>query len=248
MKNVFNFFSWFFGLFFIMGGVGNLFLSNALFALLTIVAGILLLPPVKEKLIYKYPFLSYGKITLVGVVIFFIASIFNGFQERSGPINSDIKIEEISNESENAVEVKTYNPNWIYSENKDEMRSETTFFAETTSLNFIDLDFPYQGGSYLSLVIRKVENSSDEVMFIINKGQLWCEYNNCKIAVKFDDKPVEEFFISEASAGSSETMFLESKEQEFVSKLKESKNTIIEIGIYNSSRQQFKFDTSDLIW
>lgn len=251
MKNVFNFFSWFFGLFFIMGGVGNLISANTLFGLLGIVVGILLLPPTKEQLVSEFPFLSYKKITIISIVIFLISSYlspYNSNIENSEKSLNIQKDESTLNENKLILNEIPDIANWNYNQTKDEMRSQTTFFAETTSLNIIDLNFPYQGGSYLELVIRKVENSSNEVMFIINKGQLWCEYNNCKITVKFDDNPVKDFYVSKATAGSSEVMFLSSNEEEFISKLKKSKNAVIEIGIYDSGNQQFKFNTSDLNW
>lgn len=138
--------------------------------------------------------------------------------------------------------------NWKYSQSVDEMRGTTTHTAITTSRNNVHLSSPYSGGTDLSIVIRHSDELGNELLFVTNNGQLWCEYRNCSIAVKFDDKSVEEHAISRAVGGSSDVMFLDDSEDDFISKLKSSKQTMIEIGFFNNGNQQFTLDTENLDW
>jgi len=138
--------------------------------------------------------------------------------------------------------------NWKYSESVDEMRGTTTYTAITTSRNNVHLSSPYTGGTDLSIVVRHSNDLGNEVLILTDNGQLWCEYRNCIMTVKFDDKNIEEYPVSRAAGGSSEAMFLDNSEDAFINKLKESKVTMLEIGFYNNGNQQFTFDTADLDW
>ena len=127
------------------------------------------------------------------------------------------------------------------------MRDTTTYFASNISKNSIDIGFPYNGGSRLSIALRHTADMGNEVMIITDNGQLWCEYRNCNMSVKFDDQPIKQYALSKAAAGSSETMFVEDAAG-FINKLTSADRTVIEIGFYDNGQQQFTFDTSDLNW
>jgi hypothetical protein len=138
--------------------------------------------------------------------------------------------------------------NWQYNQSVDEMRGTTTYTAVTTSRNNVHLGSPYSGGTDLSIVIRHSDELGNELLLITNNGQLWCEYRNCLMTVKFDDKSVEEHAVSRAVGGSSDVMFLDDSESDFINKLKSSKQTMIEIGFFNNGNQQFTLDTEGLEW
>lgn len=139
-------------------------------------------------------------------------------------------------------------PNWMYGESVDKMRDTTTYTAITTSRNNVHLSSPYSGGTDLSIIIRHTDELNNEVLFVTNNGQLWCEYRNCTMTVKFDDNSIEQYYLSRAAGGSSEAMFLDGSEELFINKLKDSKIMMLEIGFYNNGNQQFTFDTADLDW
>ena len=138
--------------------------------------------------------------------------------------------------------------NWQYDEFVDEMRETTTYTTTNISKNNVSLKSPYSGGTDLAIVVRHSNDLGNEVLIITNNGQLWCEYRDCTMAVKFDDGSVEQYPVSRAASGSSNTMFLDRSEDAFINKLKKSKKTMLEIGFYNNGNQQFTFDTSDLNW
>jgi hypothetical protein len=150
-------------------------------------------------------------------------------------------------QSDEVAEVQTI-PNWKYDEFIDEMRGTTTYTATTISKNDVYLDSPYGGGTNLGLIIRHSNEHGNEVLVVTNNGQLWCEYSDCAMTVKFDDEEVEQYLISRAAGGSSEAMFLDGSEDAFINKLKESKITMLEIGFFNNGNQQFTIDTADLDW
>lgn len=153
-----------------------------------------------------------------------------------------------STNEEVLVEAPVTTSSWQYDESIDEMRGTTTYTAISMSENNVYLESPYSGGTNLGIIIRHSDELGNEVLVVTNNGQLWCEYSNCIMTVKFDDKSVEQYSISRAAGGSSEAMFLDSSEDEFINQLKKSKKTMIEIGFFNNGNQQFKFDVSDLEW
>lgn len=145
-------------------------------------------------------------------------------------------------------ETEVITSSWNYDESIDEMRGTTTYTAISKSENNVYLESPYSGGTNLAIIIRHSDELGNEVLVVTNNGQLWCEYSNCIMTVKFDDNSVDQYSISRAAGGSSEAMFLDSSEEEFINQLKKSKRTMIEIGFFNNGNQQFKFDVSDLEW
>lgn len=68
---IFTVLAWFFGIIFLIAGIGAIFSEGFLTGLVFIIGSILLLPPIKRILINKVPKLSRGKLTLLGSVIIF---------------------------------------------------------------------------------------------------------------------------------------------------------------------------------
>lgn len=149
---------------------------------------------------------------------------------------------------ETLVEPSATSSNWQYDEYVDEMRGTTTYTATTMSKNEVYLDSPYGGGTNLGLIIRHSDEQGNEVLVVTNNGQLWCEYSNCAMTVKFDNEDVEQYLISRAAGGSSEAMFLDGSEESFADKLKNSDTMMLEIGFFNNGNQQFTFDVAGLEW
>ena len=180
-------------------------------------------------------------LVLIFIGIPVLIAVFSGASNDTQPDESVITI------TDNAVApVRT--ANWEYSESKDEMRGSVSHFAQNGSINNIRLDFPYQGGTSLFLVVRNTPENGNEVLFSTNNGQLWCEYNNCYMSAKFDDGEVKNYPLAKAAAGSSETMFLDGAVEQFIDNLKNSETATIEIGFFNYGKQQFEFETSGLNW
>lgn len=152
-----------------------------------------------------------------------------------------------SNQGDAQQEVKK--ENWQYHSKKDDMRSLETNFAYNDSLNSVDFDFPYNGGSKLILVLRKSSKNQD-VMLVISKGQFICGIRECEAQFKFDDKPIKSITMSESDTHKSDTLFVafDKTEEEIIKQLKSSKKLVIEVKFYQEGAKQFTFDVSNLNW
>lgn len=148
------------------------------------------------------------------------------------------------------TKLKAEMASWRYKETKDEMRNKTSYFASKTSNNTIELSFPYQGGSSITLMLRKHSEYGNDVMFNLYKGQFSCRIDGCNISVKFDDGNIEKYAVSESESGSNDVLFLSGRKsmKKFMDKLKSAKKMVIEFPIYDYGRAQFTFDTQGLEW
>ncbi len=140
---------------------------------------------------------------------------------------------------------------WTYDEKKDEMRGKTRYLASLTSTNEIQLDFPYNGGSSMQLVLRDDPEYGKDVMLMISKGQLPCyTYDGCSFKVKFDDGPVRDISAAGAESGSSEVLFVQGAggRKRLMEGLRSAKRMIVEVTVYDAGRQQFVFEPAGLNW
>lgn len=136
---------------------------------------------------------------------------------------------------------------WSYSEDTDEMRGTKTKFASLASENEVDLDFPY-GVVSGQLTVRRRPQDGLNIMFRVASGQVLCNsFSESHISVKFDDKPIQRFSCTGTTDGSSETAFIQG-EAGFLRSLKASKKAIVEAEFYQKGRQQFTFETANLVW
>jgi hypothetical protein len=136
---------------------------------------------------------------------------------------------------------------WRYSSAKDEMRGTEKFYAMLTSDNQVQLDFPYQGGSSLTLAVRKYGKEATDVLLFIDKGQVTCHMSGCELAVKFDDEPVSSVHAHEAAGGSTNAVFIDYPTT-FIKKMKASKHLMLELPLYQAGDKQFKFETAAFEW
>lgn len=136
---------------------------------------------------------------------------------------------------------------WEYSDSEDKMRGTKTRYAELASDNLVPLDFPYQPGTRLNITIRKRIGSKDQVFVRVDKGQIPCGYDGCKISAKFDEGKVQTYSGVASDSGRSDVIFIEASAR-FLKALKTSKKAILEVQFFQSGRQQFQFDTTGLNW
>lgn len=153
-----------------------------------------------------------------------------------------------STNEEALAEVPVTTSSWQYDESIDEMRGESSYFAINKSTNVVGLGFPYGQDIGLNIIIRDDAQYGKDLLFAVNKGQLFCTYQDCYVSVKFDDGPVQKLVANEAEAGSSEVLFLADDISSFVEKLKKSDNVMIEVNFFDHGKEQFKFDVSGLDW
>lgn len=136
---------------------------------------------------------------------------------------------------------------WRYFEEVDEMTDKTAYFASVTSDDAAYFDFPYDGGSYLTLTVRKSPKFGNDVYIRISKGQFKTDYDGTTIKVRFDDEPQFSVSCNEASDGSSDLLFLTGFNK-LVGKLKNHKTMRINAEFYQEGNHTFTFDIENFEW
>lgn len=147
-------------------------------------------------------------------------------------------------EQESKIENK---PNWTYNEDEDKMEGTKQFFANCTSTNTADFEFPYDGGSTLDIHIRNL-GEGNEALITVSKGQFMTSIGDSEsLKAKFDDEKPMNFTYSSASDGSGDVIFINNSSK-FISKIKKAKKVMLEVGFFNSGRKVLEFETEGLKW
>lgn len=137
---------------------------------------------------------------------------------------------------------------WTYRSTQDKVRGGTSYFADTTSTNSVNLDFPYGGGSTVDLTVRRSPAWGLDVIFTLSSGQLVCNsYRDCHATVRFDQGPAQRFNLNEPSDHSNNVVFV-SADHSFLAKLKKAQKLVVELEIYEGGRPQFEFNVVGLEW
>lgn len=154
--------------------------------------------------------------------------------------NDNVKV------SANTVEQtkKSVESKWVYEEDVDEMTDSKVRYAYLKSDNEVEFDFPYNGGSYLTVVIRESKRKGMDAYIKISSGQFIInEYNgDNKISVRFDDnEPIKYTMLEPADISTDVLFFRDSKG--FVEKCKSAKVIKIEPSFFQEGRRVFTFTT-----
>lgn len=135
---------------------------------------------------------------------------------------------------------------WSYSQQKDDLRGATDYYAEVTSENEVNFDFPYSGGSRLSMTVRNSKAYGDDVIFRISDGQFICGIYDCKGMISFDGKP-ESLTLVPPEDHDSKTLFAKYAGG-ITKKLKAADKVVVELQFYQEGNRQFTFNSSGLEW
>lgn len=188
---------------------------------------------------------KFLKIVLIIIGVFFaigiIGAIFGESSESQVEATpaSSAKTEKMPEPKEETAS------NWKYSEQKDKMTDKAIYFAQCTSLNQLNFDFPYDGGSTLTILVRK-SDGKNEVILQLSKGQFNSPYNS-RVSIKFDDNGILKYEYSSAADGSSNYIFLSSANQ-IIQKLKTARLVKIEAPYFQGGRQVAEFNVEGLDW
>lgn len=137
---------------------------------------------------------------------------------------------------------------WRYTAEKDEMRGTTRKVAYIDSPQRLEFQFPYAGGSTVTLYISKRGAAKPVIGLKVDKGQFICSITgDTAIQVKFGDRPVEPFGCLVASDGSSNVIFMSHPEL-FLVRMRKTKALIIEAPFYREGVRQIRFETAGLDW
>ena len=164
--------------------------------------------PNKKGGCLKYGLIGFGVFVLIG----FIATLGGNSNTNLQNSNSDsilvdsVETDDFSTVSQEESQLKT----WNYSTDTDEMNESKSRFASLVSDNTVNFDFPYQGGSSLSLIVRYMKKYGTDVYIEISSGQFICnEYQGTNnVRVRFDDAAPINFSTNEPSDRRSDMLFL----------------------------------------
>lgn len=137
---------------------------------------------------------------------------------------------------------------WRYETVTDEISGKTIRGAMLISETTYNFDFPYHGGTFCGLRIAEHPRGGLTVTLNVNKGQFTCRsFTNCRIEVRFDDRPPIKFRGVEPASYDTKTIFLQ-PEKEFLKELKNSSSMVIELPFYREGNRIFRFNTANLTW
>ncbi len=177
-------------------------------------------------------------ITSVGLfIIILIAGIAGGDEESKESVAAtDTTTADVTSELE------TIESGWEYTTQEDEMSDNKTKIAYITSDNSEEFDFPYNGGSNMTLSVRRSPQYGLDVYLRISKGQFNCnEYNGTdKISVRFDKNPAMTFKTTTADDGSSDVLFLNNVKK-FIAGAKKAQTIKIQASFYQEGNRVFTF-------
>lgn len=136
---------------------------------------------------------------------------------------------------------------WKYANSVDEMSEKQNLFAYCVSNNKVYFDFPYNGGSKMTIIVRKMGDSNSEVLIMMDKGQFNYSSKGTPILIKFDDGKIESFNCSNSMNGKLNILFINYPEL-FIKELKKSSKCKIQGSFYKQDEKVFYFDTKGIAW
>ena len=133
---------------------------------------------------------------------------------------------------------------WSYDSSPEGMSGKPVRTASVMSSNTIDLGFPYGGSQRARLLLRRHPRWGNDVILAIERGQILCHsFDDCYVAVRFDDEKLHRYEGNPPSDNSSESLFIPAFGT-FMKNLSGAKKLKIEIKIYQQGNQVFEFDVS----
>ena len=171
-----------------------------------------------------------------------IGALIGGSEEESSTqrtgVDSTVVVEK-TDKTEKSVKSK-----WIYQEETDEMTDSKTKYAFIVSDNEVEFDFPYNGGSKLTLTIRQSKKYGTDAYIKIEPGQfINNEYNgDNKVNVRFDEEAPIKYSMADPTDISQDLLFFRDAKG-FIKKCKEAKTIRIEPQFFQEGRRVFTFTT-----
>lgn len=142
---------------------------------------------------------------------------------------------------------------WTYAKVSDEMRKSVSIRARLISQNSHQFDFPYHGGSRLSIIVWKHPDKPDvydnfEVGLFLNKGQISCSRaDGCEIRIRVDNDEIESYDAQPSEDGGL-IWITDNHATRFMNALDAGKRMIVEIAVFRHGDKQYRFAVPPLRW
>lgn len=149
--------------------------------------------------------------------------------------------ESTAESTQGTVKKKKNQKTWDVYTYVDEMTDKKTVTKSLVSDNSHEFEFPYSGGSSLTLKVRYMDNSND-VILKLEQGQIiGNEFDGSNyVNVRFDnDKPQKFFFVGSADY-STDIAFLK-RAKLFIERAKTAKTIKIDLPVFQEGRPLYTF-------
>lgn len=186
---------------------------------------------------------STGKFILVigiiGILAYIAIRVENQRVETALSTELEQKFEDFKQQAEDEVK-----HNWHVDTTTDPMTDKSIIVATLRSQNDVAFDFPYDGGSFMVMNIRKRDSKVD-VYFEISKGQFVCnEYQGTnKVMIRFDNEEAKNYITVESSTHDSDVLFIKSKSaiNEIYAKCLSSTSIKVKANFFSEGSRVFDF-------
>ncbi len=175
---------------------------------------------------------------IIAVLVIFIIIVANLPKSKPEPAPK----EDFSSTAQ-VIPQDTKEPNtWDYFDDSDKMTDKKIYFGSLVAEEELNLKFPYNGGVSVSLYIKN-KGHRNSAFLKLSKGQFTGDY----IMARFDGSKADSYATSESNDGDNTYAFID-EGSNFVSRVKRSKKTVIQIGLYDNGWQIVNFNTAGLVW
>ena len=174
------------------------------------------------------------------IILFEVALTDKDYNSSSNSINKEQKTTSIKKDS----------VTWVFQSRMDEMTDSKNIWAYIRSTNYIKQKFPYEGQTYAKIIVRYMKKYGYDVLIEVDRGQIvGIDVSGTNyITARFDEGTPKNYSFDDAEDGSSEHVFLKNANG-FISRCKIAKDIMIEVPMYKSGRQVFKFHVDKpLVW
>lgn len=128
------------------------------------------------------------------------------------------------------------------------MTSETNKYATLESMNKLEFEFPYNGGSTGILEIRQKDNNKADVVLKISKGQFLSNFKNeHTVNLRFDEHEALQVGYTELSDTSTDTIFL-NNEEKIITELTKASTLKIEVQFFKEGNRILEFNVKNFKW
>ncbi len=132
---------------------------------------------------------------------------------------------------------------WQTESARDALSGKDIMTTSIESENLHEFKRPYEGGSHLSLVVRRHPRTGTDVFVVLSEGQLTCEYRNCRVGWRVDDRPIRYPEAIRPVDGSHNLFFLGSHE-ELIKELQGGKRLVVLTTVHSNGDRQWEFNVN----
>ena len=190
--------------------------------------------------------MKWALIILGVFVLLIILGNIVGDDEQTGQDGKKVNNTVAVAETEGKVEDEKINEKdiltWHYESSMDEMTDTKNVWASLKSDNYIEQEFPYEGDTYATIIIRYMKKYGTDVILEIDRGQIvGIDVNATNfVSAKFDDAEPRKYYFDNAADMSTEQVFLRNA-KDFINRCKSAKVIKVDIPMFQAGRPVFTF-------